>query len=454
MDSLEMTEHDRLILELAKQQVFDLNAKIGEVEQRIARLAENDHSIKLLVSLPGVSLMTAACLVGAIGEVVRFRDGDHLAAYFGLVPRVKQSADHCYYGSITKVGNNQVRKMLVLAARNLRTHPGPLGAYFRRMGKHKRINVAATATARKIGDGGIPIAVDGSLVLKPEECRAFLRGAGIDGEIVWTPGHSPDSISLVLDEGRAFTGDLTHPLLLSDEDDACRDSRVKLSALGARMIYPAHGKALCSREEWNRGNGASRLYWREWLSHATLCIDHMKHTILPLETVNALVTEPSVAFGIEGRPDIAALSIKSPTGEWGSKLDAVVDGCLVLGFTKMVLDLQQAEIATSFSIACIASAWQRLINHDGTLVMYGLTPTASLRFQELIEPGLFNVHENLDACVDWLDSGFRQDLERNFPRIAKCSTCGAVGQIANRGDHVCTECGMTYLVTERGELPF
>ncbi len=42
MNSLEMSEHDRLILELAKQQVFDLNAKIGEVEQRIARLAQND----------------------------------------------------------------------------------------------------------------------------------------------------------------------------------------------------------------------------------------------------------------------------------------------------------------------------------------------------------------------------------------------------------------------------
>ncbi len=150
MDSLELNEHDRLILELAKQQVFDLDAKIGEVEQRIARLAQKDYSIKLLMTLPGVSLMTAACLVGAIGEVARFRDGDHLAGYFGLVPRVKQSADHCYYGSITKVGNNQVRKMLVLAARNLRTHPGPLGAFFRRMAKRKHINVAATATARKL----------------------------------------------------------------------------------------------------------------------------------------------------------------------------------------------------------------------------------------------------------------------------------------------------------------
>ena len=104
MDSLDINEHDRLILELAKQQVLDLDGEIYEVEQQIARLAENDHSIKLLMTLPGVSVMTAACLVGAIGDVSRFRDGDHLAAYFGLVPRVKQSGDHCFYGSITKTG--------------------------------------------------------------------------------------------------------------------------------------------------------------------------------------------------------------------------------------------------------------------------------------------------------------------------------------------------------------
>jgi len=47
MESLEVGGHDRLILELAKQQVFDLDAKIGEVEQRIARLAQNDHSISV-----------------------------------------------------------------------------------------------------------------------------------------------------------------------------------------------------------------------------------------------------------------------------------------------------------------------------------------------------------------------------------------------------------------------
>jgi glyoxylase-like metal-dependent hydrolase (beta-lactamase superfamily II) len=35
-----------------------------------------------------------------------------------------------------------------------------------------------------------------------------LKDLGIDGEIIYTPGHSEDSISLVLDQGFAIVGDL------------------------------------------------------------------------------------------------------------------------------------------------------------------------------------------------------------------------------------------------------
>ncbi|MCX5969927.1 MAG: hypothetical protein NTV14_00155 [Coprothermobacterota bacterium] len=38
---------------------------------------------------------------------------------------------------------------------------------------------------------------------------------GLQGEIVSTPGHSADSISVVLDEGIAFTSDLLSPFMVS-----------------------------------------------------------------------------------------------------------------------------------------------------------------------------------------------------------------------------------------------
>ena len=46
------------------------------------------------------------------------------------------------------------------------------------------------------------------IVLSTLESREFLKTLGIDGEIIYTPGHSDDSVSLVLDEGVAIVGDL------------------------------------------------------------------------------------------------------------------------------------------------------------------------------------------------------------------------------------------------------
>lgn len=54
----------------------------------------------------------------------------------------------------------------------------------------------------------VPIDESKALVIKCEESREFLRGLGIDGEIISTPSHSTDSISLVLDGGVCIVGDL------------------------------------------------------------------------------------------------------------------------------------------------------------------------------------------------------------------------------------------------------
>jgi ribonuclease/clavin/mitogillin len=81
-----------------------------------------------------------------------------------------------------------------------------------------------------------------NLMLALADSRDFLRQLGIHGQIISTPGHSDDSVSLILDEGAAFTGDLTHPLLLmDDETDLTHQSWAKIRALNVKTIYPGHG---------------------------------------------------------------------------------------------------------------------------------------------------------------------------------------------------------------------
>lgn len=54
----------------------------------------------------------------------------------------------------------------------------------------------------------IPIDDERIIPVKIDDSRQFLHEAGIEGEIIHTPGHSEDSISLWLDEGCLLVGDL------------------------------------------------------------------------------------------------------------------------------------------------------------------------------------------------------------------------------------------------------
>ena len=98
------------------------------------------------------------------------------------------------------------------------------------------------ATYMKPVNPYVPIALHDNLQLTTGESRAFLKRIGVAGEIVWTPGHSDDSVSLVLDAGAAFTGDLTPPGLADERDaDVVRRSWEALRALRATEIYTGHG---------------------------------------------------------------------------------------------------------------------------------------------------------------------------------------------------------------------
>jgi len=125
----------------------------GEIEGVDASLVLDAHAdprAKLLMTLPGVDYTIAITLLATLGDIARFKDGDHAASYLGIVPSTRQSAEHCYHGPITKQGRAHARWMLVQAAQHLSKHPGPLGVFFRRIAKKKNRNVAVVAAARKL----------------------------------------------------------------------------------------------------------------------------------------------------------------------------------------------------------------------------------------------------------------------------------------------------------------
>ena len=89
----------------------------------------------------------------------------------------------------------------------------------------------------------VPIVDEDVRIISCGESRPLLERCGIAGEVVYTPGHSEDSISLCLDEGVLFVGDL-NPLyeLEIHRGTQIGDSWDKLLARNPVKVYYGHAE--------------------------------------------------------------------------------------------------------------------------------------------------------------------------------------------------------------------
>ena len=130
----------------------------------------DDQDVQLLMTIPGVDYTIAHALKAVLADIERFPTPDKAASYLGLVPKVRQSSDKCYTGPITKAGSSQVRWLLIQGAQRVGSHPGPLGAFFRKLAKRKNRNVAVVAVARKM------VTIGWHMLKNKEPYRYAVRG--------------------------------------------------------------------------------------------------------------------------------------------------------------------------------------------------------------------------------------------------------------------------------------
>jgi glyoxylase-like metal-dependent hydrolase (beta-lactamase superfamily II) len=85
-----------------------------------------------------------------------------------------------------------------------------------------------------------------------------LKNIGVNGVIISTPGHTDDSISVVLADGSAFVGDVAmnffgvcglehRPIYIKDIEQVYASWK-RLAEFGAVTIYPSHGEPFPSSE--------------------------------------------------------------------------------------------------------------------------------------------------------------------------------------------------------------
>jgi transposase len=114
LESAEQSIKDTLESYIRSGQV--LRRELLEVNKKIRLLSQSEsyrENIELMISIPGVGLITAMLLLTQIGDISRFKKEDELCAYVGLIPKMHGSGDRMITGKITRRGIKELKIALI-----------------------------------------------------------------------------------------------------------------------------------------------------------------------------------------------------------------------------------------------------------------------------------------------------------------------------------------------------
>ena len=144
----------RLSAGMLFEQIGSLSGRIAELDREIKRRSRERKDIQNLMTIPGVGPLCAMAVQAFAPPMESFRSGRDFAAWTGLTPRQHSTGGRQRLGRITKMGQRDIRSLLVLGAvavlRHQRGRERIADPWLRRMIEEKPFKVAAVALANRM----------------------------------------------------------------------------------------------------------------------------------------------------------------------------------------------------------------------------------------------------------------------------------------------------------------
>ena len=135
-------------------QLRNLDEAIARLDRTIAKLAQKDETARRLMSIPGFGPITASAMAATIQDTSSFAGPREFAAFLGLTPKQNSSGGKPKLGRISKMGNRNLRKLLVVGAHAVlfhrKPHTDPLRMWAKRLLEKKPFKLVAVALANKM----------------------------------------------------------------------------------------------------------------------------------------------------------------------------------------------------------------------------------------------------------------------------------------------------------------
>jgi transposase len=140
--------------ELLFRHVAALEQQIGDLDRQIRHRARKEATVRRLMGIPGIGPICATALEALAPPPETFVKGRDFAAWLGLVPRQHSSAGKARLGRVSKMGQRDLRRLLIIGAMSVvrwaSRRGAPVGSWLARMLVRKPRMLVATALANKM----------------------------------------------------------------------------------------------------------------------------------------------------------------------------------------------------------------------------------------------------------------------------------------------------------------
>jgi transposase len=102
--------------QLYVQQIGDLTKVITRLADELEVATKTDDELRRLCTVPGIGPVTAGAIAAFAPDLETFDSGRNFAAWLGLVPRQHSTGGKTRLGAVSKMGQCDVRKLLIVGA--------------------------------------------------------------------------------------------------------------------------------------------------------------------------------------------------------------------------------------------------------------------------------------------------------------------------------------------------
>jgi transposase len=93
-----------------------LAGRIDELSLQLREAMQVNAEMRRLCTVPGVGPVTAGAIMAFAPDLRTFVSGRNFAAWLGLVPRQRSTGGKARLGSMSKMGQADIRKLLIVGA--------------------------------------------------------------------------------------------------------------------------------------------------------------------------------------------------------------------------------------------------------------------------------------------------------------------------------------------------